>query len=87
MRVRHTLIDYIETDMASAEYDKLEEGTFAGKIPTCPGVVAFAATLRECEEGLRSVLEDWLLIGLKLGHPPYTLRPTPPRLPNKTRIS
>lgn len=25
--------------------------------------------LRECERELRSTLEDWLLIGLKLGHP------------------
>jgi len=24
--------------------------------------------LRECEDELRSVLEDWVLVGLKLGH-------------------
>lgn len=69
MTVKYILTDYVEQAMASAEYDKLEDGTFAGKIPACPGVVAFAATLRECEEELRSVLEDWLLVGLKLGHP------------------
>lgn len=69
MTIKHLLPDYVEQAMASAEYDKLEDGTFAGKIPACPGVVAFAATLRECEEELRSVLEDWLLVGLKLGHP------------------
>jgi predicted RNase H-like HicB family nuclease len=50
-------------------YDKLEDGTFAGRIPPCKGVVAFAATLRECEDELRSTLEDWILVGLKLGHP------------------
>jgi hypothetical protein len=33
------------------------------------GVVAFGATLRECENELRSTLEDWILVGLKLGHP------------------
>lgn len=62
------LSDYVEQAMAQAAYDKLDDGTFAGRIPGCPGVVAFAAALRECERELRSVLEDWLLIGLKLGH-------------------
>jgi predicted RNase H-like HicB family nuclease len=55
--------------LARAVYDKLEDGTFAGRIPPCVGVVAFGATLRECEEDLRSTLEDWILVGLKLGHP------------------
>jgi predicted RNase H-like HicB family nuclease len=54
--------------LSQAEYDKLEDGTFFGRIPSCKGVVAFAATLRECEDELRSVLEDWVLVGLKLGH-------------------
>lgn len=39
-----------------------------GRIPACKGVVAFGASLRECEEELRSTLEDWILLGLKLGH-------------------
>jgi predicted RNase H-like HicB family nuclease len=46
----------------------LEDGTFFGRIPSCKGVVAFAASLRQCEDELRSVLEDWVLVGLKLGH-------------------
>ena len=36
---------------------------------TIDGVIAFGATLRECEEELRSVLENWILVGLKLRHP------------------
>lgn len=55
--------------MAQAVYDKLEDSTFSGRIPSCKGVISFGATLRECEEELRSTLEDWILIGLKLGHP------------------
>jgi hypothetical protein len=31
-------------------------------------VIAFGATLYACEEELHSTLEDWLLLGLKLGH-------------------
>ena len=54
--------------MAQAVYDKLDNGTCAGWIPSCKGVVAFGGTLRACEEELRSTLEDWILVGLKLGH-------------------
>lgn len=38
------------------------------RIPACQGVVAFGLTLRECEDELRSTLEDWILLGLKLEH-------------------
>ena len=62
------LSDYLDRALAQAEYDKLEDGTFFGRIPSCKGVVAFGASLRECEDELRSVLEDWVLVGLKLGH-------------------
>jgi len=58
----------MEQALAQAIYDKLEDGTFAGRIPSCKGVVAFGATLRECEDELHSTLEDWILVGLKLGH-------------------
>lgn len=59
---------YIEAALELARYDKLEDGTFAGEIPRLKGVAAFGQTLRECETELRSTLEDWLLVGLKLGH-------------------
>jgi len=68
MAVRFILTEYVEQAMAYAIYDKLEDGTFAGRVPPCKGVVAFGATLRECEDELRSTLEDWILVGLKLGH-------------------
>ncbi len=67
--IRYILSEYIEQAMAQAVYDKLEDGTFTGRIPLCKGVVAFGTTLRECEDELRSTLEDWILLGLKLGHP------------------
>ena len=59
---------HIQKAIARAVYDKLDDGTFAGRIPMCKGVVAFAGTLRECEQELRSVLEDWILLGFKLKH-------------------
>ncbi len=69
MAIRYILSEYVERTMAQAVYDKLEDGTFVGNIPACKGVLAFGPTLRECEDELHSTLEDWLLVGLKLGHP------------------
>ncbi len=69
MATRHILSEYMQQAMSLAAYDKLEDGTFGGRIPPCKGVVAFAPSLRECEDELRSTLEDWILLGLKLGHP------------------
>ena len=69
MSVQYVLSDYVEEAMGQAVYDKLDDGTFAGRIPTCLGVVAFGTSLRECEQELRSTLEDWILLGLTLKHP------------------
>ena len=68
MQGNYVLTDYLERALGQAEYDKLEDGTFFGKIPSCKGVVAFGTTLRECEAELHSTLEEWVLVGLKLGH-------------------
>ena len=54
--------------MSMASYGKLEDNSFAGKIPNFPGVVAFGSTLRECEDELQSTLEDWIFISLKKEH-------------------
>lgn len=69
MEARFILSDYVEQALDQAAYDKLEDGTFAGRSPSRKGVIAFGSTLRECEEQLRSTLEDWILLGLKLRHP------------------
>ena len=68
MNKQFVISEYIEAALQNAGYEKHEDGTFGGRVPNCPGVVAFAFTLRDCEHELQSVLEDWLLVGLKLGH-------------------
>jgi predicted RNase H-like HicB family nuclease len=68
MARQYILSEYLNEAMAQAIYDKLEDGSFAGRIPSCKGVIAFGVTLRECENELRSTLEDWIWLGLKLGH-------------------
>jgi predicted RNase H-like HicB family nuclease len=68
MPTHYILSEYLDRAIAQAEFDKLEDGTYSGRIPTCKGVLAFGPTLRDCANELRSTLEDWLLVGLKLGH-------------------
>ena len=67
MDFRFPLTDYIQQAMAQAVYEDLGDGTFGGTIPSCWGVVAFGDTLPECREELQSVLEDWMLMGLRWG--------------------
>ena len=54
--------------MELARYDKLEDGSFSGEIPKLSGVVSFGKSLAQCEKELRSTLEDWILVGFRLGH-------------------
>lgn len=68
MNPHYIITDYIDRALAQSEYDKLEDGTFSGRIESCPGVLAFGSTLKECEAELHSTLEEWILLGLKLGH-------------------
>lgn len=61
------LIEFINKAMIKAVYDKLEDGSFSGKIPQCHGVIAFEETLYECQEKLRSSLEGWLIVKIRHG--------------------
>ncbi len=54
--------------MSLAAYAKLDDRTFSGRIPPCKGVLTFGTFLRAREEELHSTPEDWILVGLKLGH-------------------
>ena len=61
------LTEYIERAMSKAIYDKLEDGTYCGKIPECRGTIAFGETLYRCQSELRSILEGWLLVKIRHG--------------------
>ena len=61
------LTEYINKAMSKAVYDKLEDGSFSGKITQCPGVIAFGKTLYQCEQELRSSLEGWLIVKIRHG--------------------
>ncbi|OGO38801.1 MAG: hypothetical protein A2W35_17395 [Chloroflexi bacterium RBG_16_57_11] len=62
------LTEYIHLAMRLAKYEILEDSTFYGEIPGFQGVWANAALLEDCREGLRQALEDWIVLGLRMGH-------------------
>ncbi len=62
------LTDYIRAAMSQAHYEILEDRTFYGEIPGLPGVLANAPTLETCRDELQEVLEEWIILGLHLGH-------------------
>ena len=62
------LTEYIQQAMRRAKYELMENGRFFGRIPQCQGLWAEGTSLEECRDELQSTLEDWLLLGLQLGH-------------------
>lgn len=64
------LAEYIQAAMQRATYKLLDddEGYF-GDIPGFQGLWANAPTLETCQAALEEALEEWILLGLKLGHP------------------
>jgi predicted RNase H-like HicB family nuclease len=56
------LIEYLQAALRHARYEILpDDGAYYGEIPECNGVYANAATLEDCREELREVLEEWVL--------------------------
>ena len=61
--------EYVQITLEKAKCKIIDdEEPYYGEIPELPGVWATAKTLEGCLEQLRSTVEDWLLLGLKLGH-------------------
>lgn len=61
------LTEYVRKAMGEAVYEKLEDGTYSGEIPECPGTIAFGQTLQECQAKLESALEGWVLVKIRHG--------------------
>lgn len=63
------LTTYVNAAMRKASYEILAENEgFFGRIDGLDGVWANAEDLESCREELRSVLEEWIVLGLRLGH-------------------
>jgi predicted RNase H-like HicB family nuclease len=64
------LTAYINAALRKAHYEILPDGEgYFGTIEGLQGVWAQADTLEACREELREVLEEWIVLGLKMGHP------------------
>jgi predicted RNase H-like HicB family nuclease len=64
------LTAYITAAMGKAHYEILQDGEgYFGSIKGLQGVWAQGDTLEACREELREVLEEWIIFGLRMGHP------------------
>ena len=68
------LIEHIDAAMAKAKYEIVEDdGSIYGYIPRLKGVWASADTVQACRNELKSVLEGWILVGVRFGDKSPTL--------------
>ena len=64
------LTAYIKAALQKAHYEILPDGEgYFGTIEGLQGVWAQAGTLEACREELQEVLEEWIVVGLTMGHP------------------
>ena len=64
------LTEYIEAAMQDFVCETLEDdGSFFGTVPGFQGAWANADTVDECRGELVKVLVDWIILGIRHGHP------------------
>jgi predicted RNase H-like HicB family nuclease len=62
--------EYIQAAMERATYEIIDDPEpFYGEVPELQGVWATGKTLEECRKELQSVIEGWIALKLRLGHP------------------
>jgi predicted RNase H-like HicB family nuclease len=63
------LTAYINAAMRKARYEILPDGEgYFGNIAELQGVWANADSLEACREELQEALEEWIVLGLRMGH-------------------
>jgi hypothetical protein len=68
MSTRYVLTEYLAEALRHSEFKQLDDGSIAGRIPDCPGLLVFGDSRADAEDDLRATLEEWVLLGLRLGH-------------------
>ena len=58
---------YIHEAMKLARYKIPDNGSYYGDIPGFRGVLANAEYLEECRDELQETLEEWIILGIRLG--------------------
>jgi predicted RNase H-like HicB family nuclease len=81
------LREYIQTALSKAEFKTIEnpEPVF-GEIPCCPGVWATGKTMEECRRTLEEVLEEWILVSVRLGNPIPAVEGVSINIPEATAV-
>ena len=61
--------EYIQAALELAEYEIIDDPEpYYAHVPGLPGVWATGKTFEECRKELISVIEGWIVLGLRLGH-------------------
>ncbi|MDH4127650.1 MAG: type II toxin-antitoxin system HicB family antitoxin [Spirochaetota bacterium] len=63
------LIKYIKLAMGQATYRRMEDETFVGEIPDCPGISVKSADLSTCQDELQDNLEKWIILKISKKEP------------------
>lgn len=61
-------LHYIQAALNQAKYELLDDGIFCAEVPELQGLYANAPTLESCRDELKKSLEEWIVLGLQLGH-------------------
>lgn len=59
------VVEYIQAAIETAEYKKLEDGSWFAEISEFEGIWANGKSVEECRKELIGVLEEWLILKLK----------------------
>ena len=62
------LTAYIRAAMGHADFEQLPDGTWFGHIAGLKGVWADSESREDCQSGLQSALEDWIVFRLVNGY-------------------
>ncbi|WP_334114757.1 type II toxin-antitoxin system HicB family antitoxin, partial [Methanothrix soehngenii] len=62
--------EYIQAAMDQATYEIIDDPEpFYGEVPELEGVWATGKTLEDCRRELQEVIEGWIALKLRFGHP------------------
>ena len=59
--------DYVATALERAQYQLLEDESFAATVRGLRGVIATGTTLEACRRALAEVVEEWVLVRVARG--------------------
>ena len=62
------IVQYINAAVELAEFERMEDSRYFATVPVCLGVWAEGESVEECREQLPSIIEGWIIVGLRHGH-------------------